>query len=145
MKKNKVYILGSTITNDNLDKRQEKFNQILSRKSLVEKLRFIDNQNVNLKTLNQIGVHLNEYRTRRLVNNFCYNLIKWWGIICSVGSTIEKSVKTKKENGNLNLKVSIPNTGRPTVFCPETRNNLRANRTTSRNNIYSINSYPQVH
>ena len=92
-----------------------------------------------------MGVHLNEYRTRRLVNNFCYNLIKWWDIICLAGSTIEKSVKTKKKNGNLNLNVSIPNTGRPTVICPETRNNLTANKTTSRNKIYSISSYPQVH
>ena len=41
-----------------------------TRKCLVEKLGFIENQ----KT--QSGLYLNESGTRRLVNNFCYNLIK---------------------------------------------------------------------
>ena len=59
-------------------------------------------------------------------------------------NTIEKSVKTKKVNSNLNLKVSMPNTDRPIVSCPETQNHLRANKTTSRNKINSGNSYPQV-
>ena len=59
-------------------------------------------------------------------------------------NTIEKSVKTKKVNSNLNLKVSMPNTERPIVFCSEIQNYLRANKTTSRNKINSGNSYPQV-
>ena len=46
------------------------------KKMLVETLGFIDNQNINLKMLNQSGLHLNEYGTRRLVNSFCYNLVK---------------------------------------------------------------------
>ena len=74
--KTKVFISGLTIRNDNLDKRRKEVNQFLERKCLVEKLGFIDNQNINLKMLNQSGLHLNEYGTRRLVNNFCYNLIK---------------------------------------------------------------------
>ena len=59
-------------------------------------------------------------------------------------NTILKSVKTKKANGNLNLKVSMPNTDRPIVSYPETQNDLRANKTTSRNKINSHNSYSQV-
>ena len=59
-------------------------------------------------------------------------------------NTVEKSVKTKKINSNLNLKVSMPNNDRPIVFCRETQNHLRANKTTSRNKINSGNSYPQV-
>ena len=58
-------------------------------------------------------------------------------------NTIEKSVKKKKVNSNLNLKVSMPNTERPIVFCSEIQNYLRANKTTSRNKINSGNSYPQ--
>ena len=57
---------------------------------------------------------------------------------------IEKSVKTKKVDGNLNLQVSMPNTDRPIVSCPETQNDLRANKTTSRNKFNSGNSYSQV-
>ena len=38
----------------------------------------------------------------------------------------------------------MPDTDRPIVFCPETQNHLRANKTTSRNKISSGNSYPQV-
>ena len=64
------------IRNDNLDKRQKEVNQFLERKCLLEKLGFFDNQNINLKMLNQSGLHLNEYGTKRLVNNFCYNLIR---------------------------------------------------------------------
>ena len=74
--KNKVFISGLTIRNDNLDKRRKEVNKLLQRKYLVAKLGFIDNQNINLKMLNQSGLHLNEYGTRRLVNNFCYKLIK---------------------------------------------------------------------
>ena len=59
-------------------------------------------------------------------------------------NTIEKSVKTKKVNSNLNLKVSMPNTERPIVSCSEIQNHLRANKTTSRNKINSGNSYQQV-
>ena len=36
------------------------------------------------------------------------------------------------------------NTDRPIVSCPETQNNLRVNKTTSRNKINNGNSYPQV-
>ena len=38
----------------------------------------------------------------------------------------------------------MPNTDRPIVSCPETQNNFRANKTTSRNKINSGNSYSQV-
>ena len=76
--KTKVFISGLIIRNDNenLDKRRKEVNQFSERKCLLEKLDFIDNQNINLKMLNQNRLHLNEHGTRRLVNNFCYNLIK---------------------------------------------------------------------
>ena len=38
----------------------------------------------------------------------------------------------------------MPNTDRPIASCPETQNDLRPNRTTSRNKINSSSSYPQV-
>ena len=59
-------------------------------------------------------------------------------------NTIEKTVKTKKVNSNLNLKVSMPNTDRPIVYCRETQNHFRANKTTCRYKINSGNSCPQV-
>ena len=124
--------------------RRKEVSQFLERKCLVEKFGFIDNQNINLKMLNQRGLHLNEYGTRRLVNNFCYDLIKWWDAICLDRKTIEKSVKTKKVNDNLNLKVSMPNTDRPIVSSPETQNHLWKSKRTSHNKINSGNSYPQV-
>ena len=85
--------------------------------------------------------HLNKFWTRWLFNNFCYNLIKWWDAICLDINTIEKSVKIKKINGKLNLKVSTPNTDRPIVSRPETQNDLRANKTISRS---KSNWYPQI-
>ena len=70
IEKNKVFISGLTIGNDFLHKRRKEVNKILESKCLVEKLSFIDNQNINLKMLNQSGLDLNEYGTRRLANNF---------------------------------------------------------------------------
>ena len=81
--------------------------------------------------LNRSGLHLQECGIRRLVNNFYYNVIKWWDTICLDRNTIEKSVKTKEVNGNLNLKVSMANTDRPIISCPETQSDIRANKTTS--------------
>ena len=69
--KNKVFISGLIMRNDNLDKKRKEVNRSLERKCLVEKLGFIENQNINLKMLNQNGLHLNEYGTRSLVNSFC--------------------------------------------------------------------------
>ena len=71
--KTKVFTSGLTVRKDDLDKRRKEVNQPFERKYLVEKLGFIDNQNINLKMLNQSGLHLNEYGTRGLVKN---NLIK---------------------------------------------------------------------
>ena len=64
--------------------------------------------------------------------------------ICLDSHTIEKIVKTKKVNDNLNLKFSVHNTDRPIASCPKTQNDLRANKTTSHNKMNSGNSYPQV-
>ena len=49
-------------------------NNFWKKKYFVENLSFIENQKIK-KMLNQSGLHLNEYRTRRLVKKFYYNLI----------------------------------------------------------------------
>ena len=76
MKKKKVLISGLIIKNDNLNKIRKEIHQLLERKNLVEKISFGNNRNINLKMLDQSELSLNEYGTKRLVNNFCYNLIK---------------------------------------------------------------------
>ena len=76
MKKKKVLISGLIIKNDNLNKRRKEIHQLLERKNLVEKISFGNNRNINLKMLDQSELSLNEYGTKRLVNNFCYDLIK---------------------------------------------------------------------
>ena len=48
-------------------------------------------------------------------------------------------------DGNLNLKVSMPNTDRLIFSCPETQNNFRANKTTSRSKINKGSSYLKFH
>ena len=58
IEKTKVFNSRLAISNDNLDKRLKEVNQLLERKCLVAKLGFIDNQNINLKMLNQSGLHL---------------------------------------------------------------------------------------
>ena len=76
IEKNKVFISGLTIGNEFLHKRRKEVNKILESKCLVEKLSFIDNQNINLKMLNQSGLDLNEYETRILANNFYCKIVK---------------------------------------------------------------------
>ena len=76
MKKKKVLISGLIIKNDNLNKRRKEVHQLLERKNLVEKISFGNNRNINLKMLDQSELSLKEYGTKRLVNNFCHNLIK---------------------------------------------------------------------
>ena len=49
-----------TIRNDNLDKRWKEENQLLERNCLVEKLSFLDNQNINLKMLNQSEIQMEQ-------------------------------------------------------------------------------------
>ena len=60
MKKDNVFISRLTIRNDNLDKRWTEENQLLGRKCLVEKLGFLDNQNLNLNMLNQNEILMEE-------------------------------------------------------------------------------------
>ena len=60
MKKDNVFISRLTIRNDNLDKRWTEENQLLERKCLVEKLGFLDNQNLNLNMLNQNEILMEE-------------------------------------------------------------------------------------
>ena len=119
-------------------------NQLLERKYLVEKLSFIDNQNINLNILKESALYLNEYGTIRLVNSFSCNLIMFWDAICLDRNTIKKTNKTKNVNDNLNFNISVINNDRSIVFCPETHNNLIANKITSRSKINNSNSYPIV-
>ena len=131
-----------TIRYANLDERRKEVNQLLERKYLVEKLSFIDNQNINLNILKESGLYLNEYGTIRLVNSFSCNLIMFWDAICFDRNTIKKTNKTKNVNDNSIFNICVINNDRSIVFCPETHNNLIANKTTSRNKINNGISYP---
>jgi len=46
----------------------------ISKKSEQKDVTFIDNDNIRGNMLNSSGLHLNEYGTTRLVNNFCYHV-----------------------------------------------------------------------
>ena len=46
--------------------------------------------------LNQSGLDLNEYGTRRLAKNFYYKIVKWWDAICLDRNTTEKTIKKKR-------------------------------------------------
>ena len=134
---NNISNLAVTIRSEKtkaLISRLKSLNNFWKKKYFVENLSFIDNQKIK-KMLNQSGLHLNEYGTRRLVKKFYYNLINWWDTICLDRNTNEKSVKTKKVNGNLNFNVSTANTNSTIISCPETQNRLRGNKGTSRNKI----------
>ena len=68
--------------NDKYDKNGKEVNVILQKKCNDKNLSFIDNGNINPRMLNKSGLHLNEYGTTQLVNNFCYHMKKWRNKIC---------------------------------------------------------------
>ena len=74
-KKNAIYVSGLTVTNDKYD-RKGKVNNIQKKKCNDKNNSFIDNGNINPLTLNKSELHLNEYGTTQLVNNFCYHMKK---------------------------------------------------------------------
>ena len=43
---------------------------------MIKNLNFVDNGNINARIINKSGLHLNEYGTTQLVNNFCYTMNK---------------------------------------------------------------------
>ena len=76
IKKITVYVSGLAVRNDKYDRNGEEVNEILKKKCNDKNLSFIDNGNINSRMLNKSGLHLNEYGTTQLVNNFCYNMKK---------------------------------------------------------------------
>ena len=73
--KTMVYISSLVIRNDKLDKNEKKLMILFKlQQCLTNHLRFIDNENINLRMLNKSGLHLNENGTKRLVNNFCFSM-----------------------------------------------------------------------
>ena len=76
IKKITVYVSGLAVRNDKYDRNGEEVNEILKKKCNDKNLSFIDNGNINSRMLNKSGLHLNEYGTTQLVNNFCYTVKK---------------------------------------------------------------------
>ena len=70
--KNQVFVFGLVIRKDKLNKKANEVNELLKNKCGIRQLSFIDNKNISLGMLNKRGIHLNEYGTMRLVNNFCF-------------------------------------------------------------------------
>ena len=72
--KNQVFVSGLVIRKDKLNKKGNEVNELLKTKCEIRQLSFIDNKNISLGMLNKSGIHLNEYGTTRLVNNFCFSM-----------------------------------------------------------------------
>ena len=73
---NSVYVSGITIRKDKYDKKRKEVNKNLQKLCNNNNLFYIDNENINLGMLNKSGLHLNEYGTTQLVNNFCFCMKK---------------------------------------------------------------------
>ena len=72
--KTQVFVYGLVIRKDKLNKKGNEVNELLKTKCEIRQLSFIDNKNISLGMLNKSGIHLNEYGTTRLVNNFCFSM-----------------------------------------------------------------------
>ena len=72
--KNQVFVSGLVIRKDKLNKKRNEVNELLKTKCEIRQLSLIDNKNMSLGMLNKSGLHLNEYGTTRLVNNFYFSM-----------------------------------------------------------------------
>ena len=72
--KNQVFVSGLVIRKDKLNKKGNEVNELLKNEYGIRQLSFIDNKNICLGMLSKSGIHLNEYGTTRLVNNFCFSM-----------------------------------------------------------------------
>ena len=64
-----VLVSGLTVRRDRLNDIGKSLNSLLKGRCDEEKPCFVDNTNINVGTLNNSGLHLNERGTTRLVNN----------------------------------------------------------------------------
>ena len=74
--KKDVYVSGLTVRNDKYDGKGKEIKAILKKKINDKNLSFTDNGNINPRMLNKSGLHLNEYGTTQLVNDFFYYMKK---------------------------------------------------------------------
>ena len=63
--KTNVFVSGLTVQNDRLNDKGKNANSLLKRRCGEEKIRFVDNTNVDVGMLNNSGLHLNERGTTR--------------------------------------------------------------------------------
>ena len=75
-KKTSVFVSALTVRNGRLNDKRKNLNSLLKRKCEEEKICFVGNTNINVGMLNNSGLHLNERGTTRLINNFCFSLVK---------------------------------------------------------------------
>ena len=72
--KNQIFVSALVIRKDKLNKKGNEVNELLKAKCEIRQLSFIDNKNISLGMLNKREIHLNEYGTTRLANNFCCSM-----------------------------------------------------------------------
>ena len=65
--KTNVFASGLTVRNDRLNDKGKNVDSLLKRKCDEEKICFVNNTNINVGMLNNIGLHLNERGTTRRV------------------------------------------------------------------------------
>ena len=63
--KTNVFVSGLTVQNDRLNDKGKNANSLLKRRCSEEKIRFVDNTNIDVGMLNNSGLHLNERGTTR--------------------------------------------------------------------------------
>ena len=63
--KTNVFVSGLTVQNDRLNDKGKNANSLLKRRFTEEKIRFVDNTNIDVGMLNNSGLHLNERGTTR--------------------------------------------------------------------------------
>ena len=110
-----VFVSGLVITKDKLNKKGNEVNELLKNKCGIRQLSFIDNKNISLGMLNESWIHLNEYGTTRLVNNFCYSMTAWRDETCmgaKNNTEKEESAIAKRVKKNLAFNVNSSNTNR---------------------------------
>ena len=98
---NSVFISGIAPRSDRLNEKASKVNSILRHECNVRNICFIDNKHISPRFhCNRSGLHLNYYGTRKLQENFLYELAKldWQFDMVGMNTLSKESIRVRNKN-----------------------------------------------
>ena len=98
---NSVFIFGIVPRSEKLNEKASRVNRILRHECKVRNICFIDNKHISLRFhCNRSSLHSNYYGTRKLQENFLYELVKlvWQFDMVGLNTLSKESIRVRNKN-----------------------------------------------